>query len=117
MAADGAACAPGEGCQGLAQDLVDDDLSVLPSHRRRLLDVHMAAIRHYTPGPYAGEVTVFRARRRTISHVVKGPLDKDLGWSALAARVTEHEVEGAHRNVHLLPYVLSLAAALSVYLP
>jgi thioesterase domain-containing protein len=114
--ADGIACVGGEECRGLAQDLVDDDLSVLPSHRQQLLDVHMAAIRHYTPGPYGGEVTVFRARRRTVSQVVAGPLDRDLGWGSLATRVTVHEVEGAHRNVHLLPHVLSLAAALGVYL-
>jgi thioesterase domain-containing protein len=114
LPADDAACAGG---QGLAQELVDDDLSVLPAHRRRLLDVHMAAIRHYAPLPYAGEVTVFRARRRTVSQVLAGPLDEDLGWGSLAARVTVHEVEGAHRNVHLLPYVLSLAATLGMYLP
>jgi hypothetical protein len=116
VAADGVACAVGEGCRGLAQDLVDDDLSVLPPHRRQLLDVHMGAIRRYTPEPYGGELIVFRARRRTVSQVVAGPLDGDLGWGSLATRVTVHEVEGAHRNVHLLPHVFSLAAALGMYL-
>ncbi len=116
MAAPGAPCAGGQKCQGLAQDLVDDDLSLLPEHRQHLMDVHIAAIRQYRPQPYGGELTVFRARQRTVSQVVEGPLEEDLGWSALGARVTVHEVEGAHRNVHLLPHVLSLASALAVYL-
>jgi thioesterase domain-containing protein len=116
IAVQGATCAGGQECQGLAQDLVDDDLSVLPAHRQHLLDVQMAAIRQYRPQPYGGELTVFRARRRTVSQVMAGPLDEDLGWGSLGALVTVHEVEGAHRNVHLLPHVLSLAAALGVYL-
>ena len=61
-------------------------------------------------------MTIFRGRNRTISQVMTGPLDVDLGWSRLAAGVTAHEVEGAHRNIHLMPHVRSLAAVLSTYL-
>ena len=101
---------------GMAQEILDDDLSLLPEYRQRLLEIHLLAIRSYAPTKYPGTVTIFRGRNRTISQVMTGPLDVDLGWSRLAAGVTVHEVEGAHRNIHLMPHVRSLAAVLSTYL-
>jgi aspartate racemase len=100
-------------CVTLAQEIVDDDLSVLPTFRQRLLDIHLHAIRHYAPAPYPGVVTLFRARGRTVSQVLMGPLDDDLGWHHVAASVDLHTVPGAHRNLHLMPYAPSLAAALA----
>lgn len=97
----------------LAQDIVDDDLSLLPGYRQQLLDAHVRAIRNYRPAPYPGKVVVFRARHHTMSQALIGPLDLDLGWSRVAAGVEVHEVAGAHNNLHLAPHAASLAAALS----
>ena len=71
--------------------LLDDDLSLLPDFRQRLLDIHLAALRTYAPAKYDGNVTIFRGRNRTISQVMTEPLDVDLGWSRLAAGVTVHD--------------------------
>jgi thioesterase domain-containing protein len=103
------------GC-GLAEDVVDDDLSMLPTDKRHLLEVHLRAIRKFAPLRYSGCITLFRSRRRSITDVLVRPLDVDLGWGRLAARITVHEVDGAHRNLHLMPHVRSLAAALGAYL-
>jgi hypothetical protein len=103
------------GC-GLAADVVDDDLNLLPGDTRRLLELHVQAIRRYVPAPYAGPVTLFRSPNRSITDVLVRPLDADMGWGSLAGKVTICEVAGAHRNVHLMPHVRSLAAVLGACL-
>jgi thioesterase domain-containing protein len=113
------ACTPAGGpapAGRLAEAPVDDDLSLLPARRQQLLAVHLRAIRSYTPGPYAGRALLFRGRDRTISQVLRGPLDPTLGWGRLARTVTVTAVPGAHRNVHLEPHAPALAAALTTYL-
>jgi hypothetical protein len=88
----------------------------LPEYRRRLLEIHLCASRAYAPGKYPGNVTLFCSRNRTVSQTLTGPLERDLGWGELANCVTVHVVPGAHRNLHLMPYVPSLAAILATYL-
>jgi thioesterase domain-containing protein/acyl carrier protein len=96
------------------RDVLPDDHSFVPDHHRRLMEIHLAALRDYRPQPYNGAVTLFSARGRTISNALSGSLDPQRGWGALAlGGVTVHPVDGGHRNIHLPPYVASLAAALA----
>ena len=106
----------GKTALGSAQGLVDDDLSLLPAYRQQLLDAHLQALRCYTPAPYGGDIVLFRGRDLTVSQVMTEPLEANLGWCQLAGGVTLHRVNGAHRNLHLMPYAASLAAALAPYL-
>jgi amino acid adenylation domain-containing protein len=95
------------------RDVLADDAVFVPDHQRRLMEIHLAAIRAYRPQPYRGTVTFFAARGRTITSALTGSLDPQRGWGALAlGGVTVHTVEGGHRNIHLPPNVASLAAAL-----
>jgi thioesterase domain-containing protein len=66
----------------------------------------------YHPRPYAGTVTVFRAR--TLSLKFRG--SAGLGWERLAAHVTTHLVPGAHDTILKEPRVRQLAAKLSAAL-
>ncbi len=99
------------------RDVLPDDFSFVPDHQRRLMEIHLAAMRDYRPQPYGGAVTLFSARGRTISNALSGSLDPQRGWGALTlGGVTVHPVDGGHRNIHLPPYVASLAAALAASL-
>jgi amino acid adenylation domain-containing protein len=99
------------------QDLVEDDLSLLPDHHFELVRLHVAALRNYRPQPYGGTMTLFTARGRTISKALFGSLDPYHGWGELArGGVILRPVDGGHRNLHLAPHVESLAAALQASL-
>lgn len=100
-----------------AQDMVPDDLSTMPQHLRRLMDVHLGALRTYYPEPIDSPITLFAARGRTISAALFGSGDPERGWGTLTRRGVEIKiVEGGHRNLHLEPYVVTLAAALEASL-
>ena len=89
------------------------DVADLPSQHIELTDAFMNATIQYTPGVYNGEVTLFRARNRSINEVVFGSLDPKMGWGRLAkGGVDVRLVDGYHRNMHLAPYASSLAAEL-----
>jgi amino acid adenylation domain-containing protein len=95
------------------QDVIVDDLSILPDHHRQLMQIHLSAMRRYDPGPLDGGVTLFAARGKTISAALFGSTDPEQGWGALARGGVEvRVVDGGHRNVHLKPHVASLAAAI-----
>lgn len=96
-----------------AQDLLADDLSVMPQHQLNLLQIHLRAMRTYQPQPYAGRVTLFAAHGKTISSALFGSLDPTQGWGQLTLGGVEIRlVDGGHRNIHLPPHVTSLATAL-----
>ena len=43
-------CTPsGTPLHSMAQEILDDDLSLLPDGRQRLLEIHLLAIRSYAP--------------------------------------------------------------------
>ena len=89
------------------------DAQHIPQKNKELLDIHMQAALDYAPNPYNGRVNLFRARTRSFNEVVFGSLDPQMGWGELAkGGVQVHLVDGFHRNMHLAPYVSSLAAEL-----
>ena len=49
-------------------------------------------MKKYTPGPYPGRVTLFRAAKQPAQY----SLDPTLGWSGVTAGVDVHEVPGHH---------------------
>jgi thioesterase domain-containing protein len=76
---------------------------------RRLMAMHMQAIRDYRPQGYPGRVTLFRVRALSLfrSH------DPEMGWGKLAADGVEIiRVPGAHYNMLESPHVQVLAAKL-----
>jgi amino acid adenylation domain-containing protein len=94
--------------------ILETDLSRVPKRSVVLTQMHSKALRNYKPGKYGGTVTLFRARNRTINEVVFGSLDPKMGWGDFAeGGVNVILVDGFHRNIHLPPYVNSLAAELS----
>ncbi len=100
--------------EGQFQDMIDADLEGLPTHILELMQTQLEARQKYLPGEYKGPIIVFGARRQTIREVLFGSLDTDKGWNSLArGEVQVRIVDGAHRNLHLKPYVGSLAASLS----
>ncbi len=98
-------------------DRVALDLEGVPDHQRQLMTTHLRALGRYNPGAYNGRVSLFRAEHKTISSALFRSGDETNGWAALArGGVDIHVVAGAHRNVHLAPYVASLAESLSTSL-
>jgi len=78
------------------------------------MDVHVNANLNYVPNLYNGVVTLYRARNRSINDVVFGSLNPEMGWGDLAlGGVDVRLVDGFHRNIHLTPYVQSLASELN----
>jgi thioesterase domain-containing protein/acyl carrier protein len=105
---------PGEERRMRVEETLDRiDVADLPSRHIELTDAFMNATVQYMPGVYNGEVTLFRARNRSINEVVFGSLDPKMGWGRLAkGGVDVRLVDGYHRNMHLAPYASSLAAEL-----
>jgi thioesterase domain-containing protein len=94
-------------------DARDPDLSMAPEYQRRVMRAHRQARLRYRPRPYAGRVVLYRSRGQTISKILFGSMDPQLGWGALAEGGVEVKlVEGSHRNVHLEPHVSSLGSAI-----
>jgi thioesterase domain-containing protein len=92
------------------QDVLGDDLRGVPDHTLELMRQHLRALRAYNPQPYPGRVVVFSARGKTIRNVLTSDLDQQNGWGSLAQGGVEVRlVDGGHRNIHMEPYVASLA--------
>jgi thioesterase domain-containing protein len=73
-----------------------------------------SAIAHYRPQPYAGRLTIFRARDVHPALVDVGP---ELGWSGLAAQgIDAREVAGDHDTLLAEANAGALAAELSACL-
>ena len=71
---------------------------------------HIRQARVYTPPPYSGPITFFKAVERNRSEV----LDLTMGWDALAAGEFElHEIDAEHISLMRPPMVQRLAAKLS----
>jgi thioesterase domain-containing protein len=81
----------------------------VPAHFRRLMATHYQALRDYTPRPYPGRVTLFRARTRPLFRLC----GRDLGWAALAGGGLDViSIPGNHESILKEPHVRTLAAAL-----
>ena len=84
----------------------------LPDRFRSVKESLTLAARHYTPRPYAGSATLFRARDNPAIFVV----DPALGWSGLVERLEIREVPGDHVTLLREPHVLTLAVELKACL-
>ena len=92
-------------------DFIDDTRSVahLPAHHLAFIQQHYEAILAYRPGPYAGRVTLFRARSQGLAQLAVA----DKGWSGLAqGGVDVREFDGSHHTLLREPYVTGLARQL-----
>jgi thioesterase domain-containing protein len=97
-----------------AEEILDTDSNYIPDRNIELTNVNSDAFLMYKPDKYNGTVTVYRARNRSINEVLFGSLDPKMGWDDLAmGGVNVRIVDGFHRNLHLEPYVGSLAADLT----
>lgn len=95
------------------EEILGTDLANVPGRNIELTKVHSLAFHQYKPKPYHGVVTLFRARNRSVNEVLFGSLDPKMGWEKLAmGGVQVRMVDGFHRNIHLPPYVKSLASEL-----
>ena len=95
-------------------DIIDADLDQLPAYRRQMMITHMQALMQYNGGSYGGEVALFRVKHKTINGTVFGTFSTDYGWGQLArGGVDVRYVDGAHRNINLMPYAPSLASELA----
>jgi thioesterase domain-containing protein/acyl carrier protein len=100
------------------QEILDTELDLVPRRSVELTKIHSAALHQYNPEAYGGKVTIFRARNRSVNEVVFGSLDPTMGWGDLVQGGVEVKmVEGFHRNIHLPPYVASLASELKQCFP
>jgi thioesterase domain-containing protein/acyl carrier protein len=81
----------------------------LPMALRSVREAGYLANRDYTPGPFSGRVTLFRAAIRSVADAT----DRDMGWSRLARGGVEvHHVAGDHENMLIEPQVRVLAREL-----
>jgi len=74
----------------------------------RLSKAHARASRAYSPQPYPGTVTLFRAKDQPRV----GYRDPRLGWGKLAAEVEVQVVPGSHTSLIAEPHVRELGAKL-----
>lgn len=88
------------------------DLSAQPEGQRSRWEAHIHALFRHQPGPYAGDVTLFRTR----GHPLLCSFDAACGWGDFAERVSVRVVSGAHGSVLNEPHVRSLAGELKHYL-
>jgi thioesterase domain-containing protein/acyl carrier protein len=81
----------------------------VPARFRRVMATHYQALRDYSPRPYPGRVTLFRARTRPLFRLY----GRDLGWAALAGGGLDIiSIPGNHESILKEPHVRALAAAL-----
>jgi thioesterase domain-containing protein len=85
-----------------------DPRGALPPELRRAEEALEEAVSRYEPRPYAGKVTLFRARYHP-----PGPADETLGWGKLAAgELKIYEVPGDHSTMMREPGVRVIAERL-----
>lgn len=90
---------------GLSQIL---DLSTYPEGYVTYAETHWQALTEYHPAPYAGEITLFRAKKQSL-----GNFNHTLGWDALADdRVNVTVIPGTHESMLQEPNVQIVAARL-----
>ena len=84
------------------------DLSTYPEGYVIYAETHWNALTHYHPQPYAGEITLFRAKKQGLSN-----FNHSLGWDALVGdRVNVTVVPGTHESMLQEPNVQIVAAKL-----
>ena len=82
------------------------ELAQLPPRHRAFVEAHFIAALAYRPQPYAGRVTLFRARAQALSRAA----DPDKGWRALAlGGVDIRDFPGSHHTLLDKPFVGELA--------
>jgi amino acid adenylation domain-containing protein len=82
------------------------DVGRLPDHYRDLIEANLRASRCYVPKPYAGRLTLFRARTQPFFCGHRA----DLGWSKFArGGVATHIIPGTHDSILKEPHVKTLA--------
>ena len=81
---------------------------MIPDRFRNITESLTLAVSDYTPKPYAGSATLFRARDRAAVFLV----DPELGWGGLVERLDIREVPGDHLTLLTKPHVETLAAEL-----
>ena len=91
-----------------AADVLDYGAS-LPAHRRRLVELHLRAYRHYRPSSYAGRVALFRATVRPLF----GLHDPADGWRELSSGgIQVIDVPTTHEGMFRQPHVVYVAQML-----
>ena len=75
-----------------------------------LTSAFLESTRHFAPAPFAGELTLLRAKDVDPELSIVGP---ELGWSGLASRIQSFEVPGNHFTLLDQPNVDVLAAKLA----
>jgi amino acid adenylation domain-containing protein len=102
--------------QLMAESIDFEDLAYVkswPEFRYRLVDAHLRASVTYSAPPYAGNVTVFRARRQPLMQ----RFEPDLGWSKVAQGTTKVViVRGSHHVMMEPPYVIELGSRIGALL-
>jgi thioesterase domain-containing protein len=84
------------------------DLSTYPEGYVTYAETHWEALTHYHPQPYAGEITLFRAKKQGLSNFAH-----TLSWDVLAGeRVNVTVVPGTHESMLQEPNVQIVAAKL-----
>ena len=98
-----------------ANDEVEDlyNLRQMPENYRKLILTNLRAFREYVPQPYAGRVTLLRARTRPLLH----SHEWDLGWKRWVTGVVDiRKLPGNHENILEEPFVQTLANQLQAAL-
>jgi thioesterase domain-containing protein len=81
------------------------DMSKYPKDYVRYAETHWKALESYTPGPYAGTIHLFRARKQPLRS-----FDPSLGWQTLApGHVKISVIPGTHETMVQDPNVQVLA--------
>jgi thioesterase domain-containing protein len=84
------------------------DLSTYPEGYVSYAETHWNALTNYYPAPYAGEITLFRAKKQGLSN-----FNHTLGWDTLAAdRVNVTVIPGTHESMLQEPNVQIVATKL-----
>jgi amino acid adenylation domain-containing protein len=88
------------------------DLSHYPEGYVKYAETHWQELTEYQPGPYEGEVTLFRAKKQGLSN-----FNHTLGWDALVGdRVNVTVIPGTHESMLQEPNVQIVAAKLRALL-
>ena len=88
------------------------DLSTYPEGYVTYAETHWNALTDYHPEPYAGEITLFRAKKQGLSN-----FNHTLGWDALAEeRVNVTVIPGTHESMLQEPNVQIVATKLRALL-
>lgn len=95
----------GQAAGGLAGELIDQAME-LPAPVQRVIECNYNAIRHYHPQPYAGKLTLLRARggRLLVSH------DPNMGWGQFVnGGIDVRLIPGSHLRLFHPAHIRHLA--------